>query len=388
MGGSHKDFRFRNRKDLKRMGKVNFFRNVNWIDVSTLILIALFSILLFAYFTFLLGFGINFLTVLVVFVSLAFTVKWGKMSRQTVAAFLLLVFGSIGVSLYFFDLSDDGMFYHQDMILAVKEGWNPIWETFDDPFRSSIYVQHYSKGKEILHAFIYFLSGRIESGKALNFLIAAACFIFSYRLLIGYFKKRQSLFFAALITLSPTVVTQLMTTYIDGFAYNLWIIFFVSICFYLKKPNARNAMYVIVSAVIFSTLKFTSLPVLGLTVVFAGIYLLLQKKKLPKNIFKVAAITAVLGLFVNINPYITNLAAGKSIFYPAYGKDMNILDYHLPKEMGIKYEKCDLLDDPEVLYFPPVNKELSTRVKTDLKSEPVGVLGVLRRTLGKFQSEE
>src|SRR5690606_22987726 len=110
---------------------------------------------------------------------------------------------------------DDGQGYHLDTIIALKEGWNPIYEKYTEPVAAEIYVNHYSKGKEIISSIFYFISNKMEAAKANNFLILFACFGFCREFLNQFFSNKRSLLLTFLIVLSPTVVTQLFTNYVD-----------------------------------------------------------------------------------------------------------------------------------------------------------------------------
>lgn len=310
-----------------------FFDSVKPLNIAILILAIFFFLIVFGNLFFILGLSVNgfiwfFVLAGILAVMKTYSINYKEGLILIIISILLAV-----ISNFFFDISDDGQGYHLDAVMAFQEGWNPIYEKFDEPISSHLWVQHYSKGKELISAIIYSLTNRIESVKFTNFLIAIACFIFIFHLLKEYLKKGQSLFFAFLITLSPTVITQFLTNYIDGFAYNNWLIFVVTLIFFLKKPNAKNMALMVASATLFSSLKFTSLPVLAITGGLTWVYFIIKKKKLPVGIYYMAIISGVFMLLVNINPYLTNLADGKSLFYPAYGKNINVLSYHLPKEM-------------------------------------------------------
>lgn len=309
---------------------------INIDNVILTIILSLFSILFTMNIGFLLGSSIKnpvlyvFAILLSIIILKLFRIKLVEIFFCFLLAAISLIFSS-----FFYDLSNDGTWYHQNTIIALKNGWNPIYEKYT-LLDAQLYVQHYAKGHEIISAAIYFLSNNIELGKSINLLIIFACLLFSYRLLGDYFPKKKAALYAVLITLNPVSITQIFTYYIDGFFYNTVVIIIIATILYIKSFNPKYAAILIMSLCIFGTLKFTSIPVIAVLFIVVLGYAFMENK--IKNIvtFKNFSLTVIPILILSVHPYFTNIKDGKSIFYPAFDKNSNVLNVHLTKSIQEK----------------------------------------------------
>lgn len=142
------------------------------------------------------------------------------------ALVLAVVSGSVGIAGLVFDASFDGQAYHQEAVLQMLDGWNPIrdpggaYESSNlyAPYSNELWIEHYPKGAWLESAAIVAATGRIESGKAPNLILLIASFmvVFAAMLLTLPSRRWLALLFAAVLALNPVAVTQLFTFYIDG----------------------------------------------------------------------------------------------------------------------------------------------------------------------------
>jgi 4-amino-4-deoxy-L-arabinose transferase-like glycosyltransferase len=260
---------------------------------------------------------------------------YGILIKPIPSRFIKNIFISIGIILisllisgYFYDLSSDGQSYHQGGIILLKESWNPV---FEDHAQAGIWIKHYPKGIETLQAILYILTGRIEVGKAINLLLIVCSFLLAYVCLVRLnLKKYKAYIYAFLIAANPVNLYQMFTFYIDGVFYSALVCMICS--FILIMLDKKSIYYLILSGsiVIALSVKFTSIPVVGILLVFMLIFLLI-KKRFPefKNTLIICSLTGFICFpITNFNPYITNLMEGKHVFYPLMGD--NSLDIITP----------------------------------------------------------
>ncbi|MCD8182053.1 MAG: hypothetical protein LUE99_01975 [Bacteroides sp.] len=141
--------------------------------------------------------------------------------------YIIIVAVSLLVSSFTYDYSYDGIAYHQDCILQLKEGWNPFYVHHATGARHEMWVNHYARGLETIQATVYAMTNEIESGKAINIIlvISSYCFMnYFFKSVYSEWKRKKRLFYTAIFTFSPVVVAQWFTYYIDFSTYSLLLI--------------------------------------------------------------------------------------------------------------------------------------------------------------------
>ncbi|AZB30906.1 hypothetical protein EB354_17505 [Chryseobacterium balustinum] len=245
---------------------------------------------------------------------------------------LILLFGFL-ISGYFFDLSADGQSYHQESIIQLKNGWNPI--SFESHSRTmKVWTEHYPKGAEIIQSCIYSFFGKIETGKAINIFLFISSLLITKKALESFsINLKQQWIFAFLIAANPVVISQILTFYVDGFSYSFIICFLSSLFLFIKTKERIYIALIIATLTIGGSLKFTSMPTLGvLTVCILVILLFLKKISSLKALILPLLCASFLLIFCNYNPYITNLKEGKHVFYPLKGEgSIDILERFAPE---------------------------------------------------------
>lgn len=246
--------------------------------------------------------------------------------------FLILLSGFL-ISAYFFDLSADGQSYHQESIIQLKNGWNPIFH--DSQSRTmKVWTEHYPKGAEIIQSCIYSFFGKIETGKAINIFLLISSLLLSKKVLERFsINSKQQWIFASLIALNPVVISQVLTFYVDGLSYSFLVCVLGSLFLFIKTKERIYIMLTVMALTIGGSLKFTSIPTLVVLILSILIILLLLKKiSSIKALVLPLLCSAFLLLFCNYNPYITNLKEGKHVFYPLKGEgSIDILERFAPE---------------------------------------------------------
>lgn len=311
---------------------------------------------------------------IVFFVTFAFlTFKTCKTSIKSFFAQIIVLLDLIlifGVICYFIpDFSYDGTTYHQAMIILLKYGLNPVWDNVANfanrqeyVFSASIeYVETFLKFFEIIGANIYCIFEKIELTKITNYLFMICAFCYSFYTLKNYeFSNLKSSLFSFLIIYNPVCICQMLTNYVDGAFYYVFLVLLFACINYVKKNDTDKNLYLIgISAVILSNLKLTGLFTTAIVlIIFLCIYF-------SKKFLFTCIIASLLILISGINPYFTNIKQGRNAFYPVIknsilkaNKDGMITSYPQGFEKMNRFEK---------LFFSTfaVSKNLSPLIQSD-----------------------
>ena len=137
----------------------------------------------------------------------------------------------IVVSQNILDFAHDSNWYHKAALGSLANGWNPVYDDFDEFAKNSelnianmnyaaIFTQHYCKASWIVGANIYSLTDDIETGKSVNLLMAYVLFVLTFHYLSKtYLKWWQALIVGGLIVYNPLTVSQIFTLYVDNLLY-------------------------------------------------------------------------------------------------------------------------------------------------------------------------
>ena len=302
-----------------------------FFHASFFLLLTIAFTLIISNISFLFNFDINFFNILIsFFLSVSMLIYLIRKPYDTVVAVVVALIISV-ISYYlainYFDTSYDGQGYHQETIFLLKNGWNPIYEE-SHAFRT--WINYYQKGNEIIQANIYLLTNKVESGKMLNLLLIFVAFFTSFALLdtlkIKYYYKYLISF---IVVFNPVVFTQAFTYYLDANWYLSLVILLTSLLSYFSTRKNIYVVNFILSAVIFCSLKLTSIPVFIVFSIFGLVYYFLDQKKILMLPFLTIF---VLSLITNIHPFLTNLKNGFHIFHPFMGaKKVDILNQNIPE---------------------------------------------------------
>jgi hypothetical protein len=249
-----------------------------------------------------------------------------------------------------YDTSFDGQWYHQEMISQMKNGFNPYLKVLpvpeDEPVPDSkdvwcsgpvqpledtaapgsasvnlVYldINHFAKGIEIVEAAIYRMTGRIETGKAVNLmvLIASFCLCLSFLYKLNQFSAVKKWLIAILASCNPVAIAQLTTYCVDGVMISVFLCLFVLFGLIVMEQN-QNYMYLLGLLIMVSAnIKFTSLVY---AVLFCAGFLVIlfigRKRLLCKRVFYTCLLSGLLGVFfIGFHPYVTNLISTNQVFY-------------------------------------------------------------------------
>ena len=269
----------------------------------------------------------------------------------TLSTFIFILITSILISEQIYDTTYDSNTYHKAAIGALKNGWNPNYETIEEFNKSeknnikvtntySLWTDHYAKGYWIYAANIYKITNNIESGKSLYLLTIISTLLICYSILSTKFKKFISFMISSLVALNPITICQFCTYYNDGLLGNYLIIMLLSLTLIVNNKELINKklsyLLYFLTLVILINIKFTGFAYAGIYSLIYYIYTLINKEKRKtelKKITLIGVISLILGLgLIGYSTYITNIKKHNNLFYPLYGTNrVDIMTNNAPK---------------------------------------------------------
>ncbi len=250
----------------------------------------------------------------------------------------LIILLSFVVSSYFFDFTYDGRCYHQHAIILLDDGWNPVWKKIekyignitDTHSSPNIWAQNYPKFCEIIAANFMKFTNKIEPAKAYQFITFFIVFFYSFYILnkknFVNLKFYLTILLSLCISLNPVIISQFFTFYIDSVLCCFLTVLLLSIIDVETSENNKIKIPLLIfsaSSICFLGIKSGSIFFIFVTFLSYFIYLYFQKNTEKILLFKkIVLVVALLGLVLNINPYIVNMVSYKrSPFYPLMGEN-------------------------------------------------------------------
>jgi hypothetical protein len=234
---------------------------------------------------------------------------------------------SLRISNLYFDVSFDGQWYHQDAIMFLSDGWNPIWDhaLLDSAVsgENACWVNSYPKASWVFQSGIFQLFGNVEYGKSLHLisLFSFAFLLFSFlqhRVNLGFFN---SLVLTLMMSISTITLGQLFSFYVDGVLFSFLGIFLLLWIEYLIFDK-KVFIWVVFSFIFLVNLKFTGLVY---ALVFCGIgvvFKLIIKRSISVKLMVNMSLMVVMGVFIVGYPtYIRNTLEKGHPLFPLMGKN-------------------------------------------------------------------
>lgn len=287
--------------------------------------------------------------------------EWKKALLVIVISSIVFI-GCAFAATKMYDGTPDGNTYHKLSVGALKNGWNPVYESVGDfnkaegnPFnvyKDNVNVNwsdHYARGTETFGAVVYAFSGNIETGKMFNLLwVYIGIFIIFGLLKQMNLNNWKSLLISVILAINPIIIVQLPNYYLDGvLAISLFIIILCCLLqFKAQSKNEQKINYLILAMAIIwcCNTKFTGL---AFAAVFCGMYYLYRHIKnfikdkdnfkqifIKDTIFYIATVIVAL-VIVGGSTYTKNLIDHGNPLYPLYGKDHvdNMVMMEIPKSL-------------------------------------------------------
>lgn len=271
------------------------------------------------------------------------------------SAFIFLI--CVGLSMFvgtrIYDVSYDGNYYHKAAIGLLKNGWNPIYERAEDKAgyfaeinpnnKIFTWINHYQNASWIFGASLYKMTGNIETAKGFNYMILMASFLILFYALSRILSQKKrfwlTLLMSILTVLSPTVLAQIFSFYIDGSLYLLLSITILTlsiITIELSKNSSVsvfNFLIFITSVILMINLKLSGLLLVATTslpFMILWIKEIFFKKDLSNNsnikkFYKLlgcaVGILIISFLTISASSYLKNLRTKGNPFYPLIGSN-------------------------------------------------------------------
>jgi hypothetical protein len=244
-------------------------------------------------------------------------------------AFTLLC---IGAEALVPDVSYDGMAYHQVSIIALMSGWNPVYETQvvdwwnrtfpekaylgDLVANAGIWTDHYPNGSWVLGAAVSSAFDSLNASKWTQPFFGGLSALVFYRSIRDL--KLPAIFAAsaaAIAALSPVVLAQLRTNYVDGLVGSALLIQVgASISWYLNRTWTSLAM-VMFGCLIAVNLKFTG-AIYSFVILFIMISMALARARLGRAEILTLFAGVALTISVSTTTYVRNALTYGHPFYP------------------------------------------------------------------------
>ncbi|MGL4450858.1 MAG: hypothetical protein ACRCTZ_06665 [Sarcina sp.] len=232
------------------------------------------------------------------------------------------------------DYSYDSMAYHQEAVIAIKNGWNPFYQS---KIPMNLWVMHYAKAAPIFAASIFKITNRIESAKILSSFLPLILLVLSFGTFYLITKKRKILsgFAALLLILNPVILGQSFTYYVDSMLgiYVIFLIINVVLILFYKDLTLFKYLTLVNIAVFLSNIKFTGLAYAGvilLAFLICSFFFNEKKYNIRLLIFLVCSLVITVGV-IGFNPYVTNTINDGNPLYPLAGKGkINIMTNNTP----------------------------------------------------------
>lgn len=235
--------------------------------------------------------------------------KWKEKLIPIVIGTVIFI-TSIIISSNVYDTTADGNTYHKLAIGALKNGWNPSYESsrdftkekgnvFDvsDDNINALWVDHYAKATEIFASVIYSFTNNIESGKAYTLIFMYITFAIIGSYLYENKKMHWLIAFAIsfIIAFNGITIVQICNYYVDA-VLMLSLALILYSCFIIstnEDKNTRKETFIILASSIIWCInaKFTGLAFSGLFCLAFYIYWLYISYKKGKEVLKKDLIT-------------------------------------------------------------------------------------------------
>jgi hypothetical protein len=232
------------------------------------------------------------------------------------------------VSYWFVDVSWDGQMYHQDGVIALARGWNPIKTYIKDTGFGEWVVNQFFSSAWVYEAAAYLFTGKLESAKFFNLFLALAATLFAWNTFNQLSSKSRwvNLLMAVILMFNPITILQFFCFYIDNQIYSLTVILLSLLVLEIRPETRFRKAYLLIGASVCMLISL-KLPAIGFVLVYMGgfwIYLLLKKRFIELKrytlIFSIIGVVA-LGVY-GYHPFIRNIVNYGHPFYPMNKLDM------------------------------------------------------------------
>ncbi len=246
----------------------------------------------------------------------------GDAAFRSAIALLATVAVALLLSWLVVDTQFDSQRYHAAGVEALLRGWNPY---ADPPITgpTSTWTNHYPKGTWMMAAAVIEATGRYETGKAVNLILAVAAWsVYAAWLLQFGFIRPAALALATLLIANPIVVTQMFSLYVDGALATAVMAFLACAVLALAGGTAWPALATgACLALLLPSFKFTGIFFGGAVLCAVAVIALIDGRH-RRAVLPIALLASALLLgtvVLAFNPYVTNWIVAGHPLHPVLG---------------------------------------------------------------------
>ena len=235
---------------------------------------------------------------------------------------------------FIYDSSFDGMYYHKQAVITLKEGWNPVYGScltenqFSSYLDIALWLDNYPKGLWSFSAAVYALTNLIETAKVVNLFFVICVFALGYDVMRTVFRssRKKSFAFALLFSINPVFIQQIFTFYND-LAVGAVVVMaaLLGVKIYEDCATGRTYLLLFITVAVSCTIKFTAPVLVGLVLLVFGVSYALKCRKRLSSVRRpvIVVLAAFLAgvLVLGFNPYIVHLIQGKHVIHPVMGAE-------------------------------------------------------------------
>lgn len=253
------------------------------------------------------------------------------------AIIFTLFYVSILINGKIYDISYDGQTYQQEAVIQLAQGWNPDYQYLDPNVigLDQKWIDYYPKSAWINEAYIYMLSGNIETGKAMNMILLFASIALVYAAIVevGLMNPLNAFFVSLLVAANPVNIYEMFTYYVDSQLMTLFTCLAALLMIAYMRKHWLALLGVFMAATLLVNVKFTgALDAVLLIGVFVIIIVRSEHTEIAKKGILVSLAALLVGGFLmGFSPYVTNIVRYGNPGYPLEGTGaIDLKPYNVP----------------------------------------------------------
>lgn len=269
----------------------------------------------------------------------------GTLSRRRGAAAMLLLAMTVTMAgagaLWFIDTTWDGQEYHQEAVLQIAAGWNPVVSSLT-PAQTPQWrwLNHYALGAELSGCPLVSLSGRIEAMKFFNFTVIGGAFALAFAALLAVgLRGGMALVLAGIAAFNPVSVCQVTGTYVDGRLSSYCVVACAAAVLLMQRMSFMRMVVWATSLALLVMVKFTGVgyAVLAALALAAAAWILRGAARAGAAFAWSVAVVFVAFFLLGSHPYVSNWRSHGHPFYPVRGDGaVDIMSHNSPRSFAAR----------------------------------------------------
>lgn len=239
--------------------------------------------------------------------------------RAALAAQLVVAgvaFTALFVASAILDTSWDGQAYHLRAVLALSEGWNPVW---DLPLRHYL-VDFLPKSAWVVESLVLMGTGSLEGAKGIHITMIVGAFALWYAAAANLgLGRRWAMVVSLLIAANPIAINQSLTFYVDGLVASTLSVMAAVVLLWWHTGDRLWLFLGIVGFAFLANLKFNGLALAGLAAACLLLWVAIKAPQRSRGLMGAVVASMVCAGIQGINPYLTNTLRHGHPLHPLMG---------------------------------------------------------------------